>query len=221
MRRCLIAAAAVTATLALTAPAHAVERGQCLPNAEMVARLRDEGQRALVQGVILNQSNGNWVASLIVTANADGSRGYELRGQFVATQRTPPILCVQEELSDVRLNDARAARVAESFYLPVVRTQAEILEIARGTEFARWNPRVHNQALQADAARGSYPMVRATFRASGRTVRLTVSGNPTTRRGTQNWSDADWGMIATLHTLEEVTYTPYALELLGSRQTWP
>ncbi len=80
--------AAFIASIGFATPAHALEPKQCLPMAEMNSALKAEGQRTMIIGNrvyvdsptddIMDARFNRFVNT--VTANADGSLGYQLEG---------------------------------------------------------------------------------------------------------------------------------------------
>lgn len=104
---------AFVAAIAATTPAYALEAKQCLPMAEMNAALRAEGQRTMIIGdreVIRNPTNqvkdmrvDRWVNT--VTANNDGSLGYQLEGDLPRAQPSTKV-CVAAKLTNIRFFDA-------------------------------------------------------------------------------------------------------------------
>lgn len=139
-------AAALIATACVSASAQALEAKQCLPMAEMNAALKAEGQRTLVIGdreAIQNPTGKIKDAAVLrfvntVTANSDGSLGYQLEGDLPRAQASHQV-CVAAKLTNVRLFDARRPGVPQDALL--------------GGKF--------DEALRANEKLGTRPMVMA------------------------------------------------------------
>lgn len=207
MMRTLLLAAAAMAAFAL--PAHAVERGQCLPTDEMVAVLRDEGQRAVVTGEAVMVGTAELAAPLPITysMNPSGSRGYEL-----STQRRAgvEVLCVTEVLTDVRLVDP-GNREVSAFYLPGGVSDEAARRI--GQDEGIPNARGFNFTLDFAANSGFYTVFQARLAgSSGET--LAVLNLPRTNESLVYRGDRR-GVSTMAYVLRRSGFTPYAREVLG------
>lgn len=123
-----------------------LQPGQCLPMAEMNAALRADGQRTMIIGnrsaVQERDASGNVTAVVeraeVITSNADGSRGYNLKGNRPREEASTE-MCVGAVLTNVRLYDASQTAIPRDAYL--------------GGSF--------NTLVNDNAARGTRPMVIA------------------------------------------------------------
>lgn len=88
-------------TLAIAAPALALDTGQCLPAQQVRDTLKAEGQNTIIIG---NRTGYGYPTALIFTSNTDGSRGYLLRGDKPLGQQADTI-CVDSVYRDIRVND--------------------------------------------------------------------------------------------------------------------
>lgn len=207
MMRAVILTAAAMASFAC--PAHAVERGQCLPTAEMVAQLRSEGQRAVVTGEAVMVGAANLAAPLAITysMNPSGSRGYELSTQRRAGTE---VLCVTEVLADVRLADP-ARREVRAFHLPGGVSDAEARRI--GSDEGIPNARGFNAMLDASAGSGGYVILQARIVGTdGET--LSALNLPRTLETLVDRADAR-GISTLTYVMRRSGLTPYGRELLG------
>lgn len=82
-------------------PALALETGQCLPAATVRVTLAQEGQNPIIVG---NRSGYGYPTALIFTSNADGSKGYAVRGDKPFGEQAGTV-CIDSVYRDVRLND--------------------------------------------------------------------------------------------------------------------
>lgn len=111
--------------------AHALEPKQCLPIAEINAALKAEGQRTLILGdrEALHDPIGNAKDITVtryanaVTANADGSLGYQLEGDLPRAQASTS-MCVRARLTHIRLFDAHS-RACRKMRCSAVSSQAQ------------------------------------------------------------------------------------------------
>lgn len=116
--------AAFAASIGLSSPAHALETKQCLPMAEMNAALKTEGQRTLIIGdrVATNdapeRSSGVRFDRYVntVTANSDGSVGYQLEGDLPKVQASTKV-CVAAKLTNVKLYDINRESIPQAAFL--------------------------------------------------------------------------------------------------------
>lgn len=98
--RLILAITALGAAIAAS-PADALETGQCLPASEVRSVLASEAMNPIVVG---NRSGYGYPTSLIFFANADGSRGYLIRGDKPLGEQSDHA-CVESVYRNVRLND--------------------------------------------------------------------------------------------------------------------
>lgn len=137
---------AFAASLGMAQPANALDPQQCLPMAEMNAALRAEGQRTMLIGdrEVLNNPTGRIADASItrymnaVTANPDGSLGYQIEGDLPRSQSSTRV-CVRAKLTNVQVFDANRPGVPQQVLL--------------GGQF--------DVALRADEAIGARPMMFA------------------------------------------------------------
>lgn len=87
--------------LSLSAPAFALETGQCAAAATIRAVLAAEGQNTIIIG---NRSGAGIPTTLAFTSNADGSKGYMILGDKPLGEKADWI-CIESAYRDVRLND--------------------------------------------------------------------------------------------------------------------
>ncbi|WP_066769271.1 hypothetical protein [Sphingobium sp. CCH11-B1] len=85
----------------VASPVLALETGQCLPAATVRAALAQEGQNPIIVG---NRSGYGYPIALIFTSNADGSKGYAIRGDKPFGEQAETA-CIDSVYRDVRLND--------------------------------------------------------------------------------------------------------------------
>lgn len=78
-----------------------MDTGQCLPAAQVRAVLAAEGQNPIIVG---NRSGYGYPTALILTSNADGSKGYMLRGDKPFGQQADTV-CIDSVFTDIGLND--------------------------------------------------------------------------------------------------------------------
>lgn len=197
------------AALACAAPAHAeLVPGQCMPMADMNAALRAEGQRTIIIGdrvSVIDESRPElgvrrWVNT--VTSNEDGSRGYQLEGNLPSGQTSTEV-CVAAILADVQLFDARRDGVPQAALL--------------GGRFDSWvtdasadgvRPMVVARTVFGDAANPRY----------GRPI--VVMGNVVERHGLLA-TKQDNTAPEMLVQLDNLAYTPVALEVLAAQRSEP
>lgn len=89
------------ACLFLSSPAFALTTGQCLPAAQVRATLAAENQNPIIVG---NRSGYGYPTALIFTSNANGSKGYAIRGDKPFGEQAETV-CVDSVYRDIRLND--------------------------------------------------------------------------------------------------------------------
>jgi hypothetical protein len=106
--------------LSVSAPAFALETGQCLPAAEVRAALTAGGQNTIIIG---NRSGYGYPTTLAFTSNADGSKGYALRGDKPLGEQASTI-CIDSVYSDVRLNDITKPGIPDWALMSVDATKA-------------------------------------------------------------------------------------------------
>lgn len=204
-------ACAVPATLANAQQptAATLQPGQCLPMADMNTALRAEGQRTMIIGnrsaVQERDAAGNPTAVVeraeAITSNADGSRGYNLKGNRPREEASTE-MCVGAVLTNVRLYDARSATIPRDAYL--------------GGTF--------NQVVDRNAALGTRPMVVAdtVFSNDNGGTRLgrpiVLFGNMEVRGGSLMTFTAN-REPAELALMVDTDYTPAAMERLNGTRT--
>lgn len=187
--------ATLLAAACASSPAHALEPKQCLPIAEMNAALKADGQRTLVIGdrLALQDPTGhgedmytNRFADA-VTANADGSLGYQIEGDK-PRQQTSTQMCVSAKLTNVRLFDASQPGTPKAALL--------------GGSF--------DQGVHELEAKGTRAMLVAdTFRGNDTSKignALVVFGNVATRNGSMATNTSQGAKM--LAVLGDLDYTP-------------
>lgn len=195
--------------MACANPAFALEPGQCLPMAEMNAALRAEGQRTMIIGnrsaVQERDAAGNVTAVVerveTITSNADGSRGYNLKGDRPREENSTNV-CVGAVLTNVRLYDASQPTIPRDAYL--------------GGTF--------NQVVDRNAALGTRPMVVAdtVFSNDNGGTRL---GRPIVLFGNMEIRGASLMTFtanrepAELALMVDTDYTPAAMERINGGRT--
>lgn len=92
---------AVAGGLFIASPALALDTGQCLPAPQVRSTLAAEKQNTIIIG---NRTGYGYPTALVFTSNADGSKGYLLRGDKPLGEQAETI-CVDSVYRDVRLND--------------------------------------------------------------------------------------------------------------------
>lgn len=219
---CLVAIAVAGSA----APADAVDKDTCLPTAEMVTRLRAEGQRSVVEGNLLTWIEPGPHPRMIYTANATGSRGYQVLAYRQGTDTTPVRMCVKAVLTDIRLNDHRRHRQNRGFY--VVSQPEEVLlrnYRADGHDMSR-RPRGHNAALDFFATQGSYPMLQAIQWDGDEPLIITVVGNLLSREestvpyeGRTIWTTRSIAFLQYDH--DNLVFVQEGVARLGQTGLWP
>lgn len=208
-------------TAAFTGPAQAVERGTCLPAAQMIQTLRAEGQRSVIEADMMT-GNPRTLPLIMYTTNADGSRGYEVGGDrprdpgnpAQAAQRQPATLCISSVLTDVRLNGDAA--IPSSFRLASSIRSPQLEEAARAAGVRNYGD--HNTLLDTGARMQNFPALQARVVINGQPGRrLTVSFSNSDREGAvfKSW---DTGLAENTAMVQNATFTRYAVERMASRQ---
>lgn len=192
---------------ACTAPALAMEGGECYSMEQMNQNLRAEGQSTLILGdrVAAIGHEGRPDTTIVrkmnaVTANPDGSLGYQIEGNN--SRSTPSTnVCVAARLTNVRLYDARKPSIPREAYL--------------GGDF--------NRIVEGNAEVGTRPMVIADTihrnrDGSGyhRGLPMVVFGNMEGRSASISTYDGHQAEMLAL--MNNTDYTPVALQRLGDRQ---
>jgi hypothetical protein len=202
-------------TAAFTGPAQAVERGTCLPAAEMIQTLRAEGQRSVIEADV-DVLNAHTLPLIMYTTNADGSRGYEVGGDRPRdpadmsrpATRIPATLCVRAQLTDVQLNAGRV--VPASFRLDATMREPDLTTQARARGVGFYGD--HNTTLDNGARNGSsFPTLQARIVLNGQPSRLvTVTFNATGLGGVlRSWDD---GLTTQSDPLNRATFTQYGMQ---------
>lgn len=216
----VLIAGAISALAITAAPAHAVEKGLCLPNQEMVVRLRSEGQRAVFNGdaVLVDGAHTDPMLSAIYTTNSVGSVGYVITGQRGTNQAAPAILCVGEVLTNLRLANPTYRRVPVSFYAPNGLSKEEAERIGDREGIA--NPGSLNVTMDHAAVNSlGVPVLQAELaEPAGRWKMVTVILTP--GRGAVTYDSAERGLQTMRYALLHAELTPYAQGLLGEGSIW-
>lgn len=100
---------AVAAAAIIGKPALALATGECLPAAQVRSALAAENMNPIIVG---NRTGYGYPMALIFFANADGSRGYLIRGDKPLGQQADTA-CVDSVYRDVRLNDVTRPGIPE------------------------------------------------------------------------------------------------------------
>lgn len=197
--------ASLLATAVAASPSYALEAKQCLSMADMNAALKAEGQRTMIIGdrVAINDApekkSGVRFTRYVntVTANADGSLGYQLEGDLPRAQASTNV-CVRAKLTNVRLYDARRDAIPQAAYL--------------GGQF--------DVVVNENAAKGTRPMMVASTVHSGADgskrigLPLVVFGHMQSRTGSISTKLPD-GQAQFLVGMEDTDYTPAGLAKLN------
>lgn len=205
MNRTMIANSMLGATFAAammaSTPALALEPKQCLPLAEMNAALKADGQRTLILGdrLAIQDPTGraedmytNRYANA-VTANGDGSLGYQIEGDKTR-QQASSTMCVRAKLTNVRLFDASQPGTPK----------AALLGGAFDDNVRELGAKGMRPMLVADTLHGSD--------ASRRGNPLVVFGNVSSGTGSLTTQTSDGPKL--LAVLGDTDYTPEALRRL-------
>lgn len=149
--------ASMLATACISTSALALEAKQCLPMAEMNAALKAEGQRTLIIGDrvyvdsptddIMDARFNRFVNT--VTANADGSLGYQLEGDKPRAQASDKV-CVRAKLTHVQLLDARKPGINKAALLGGAFNEVIINSEKNGTRPMVVADSVHSDANGSD-----------------------------------------------------------------------
>lgn len=218
--RAFMMAGALAALAISAAPAYAVEKGLCLPNQEMVTRLRSEGQRAVFNGdaILVEGVSTNPTLSVIYTSNSDGSVGYAITGQRNSDAAPPATLCVREALTFLRLANPTLRNVPTSFYAPngMSRDEAMIVGQRRGIESAGSLNATMDYAAQSDLGT---PVLQADIigQDEGWT---TVTVILTKGRAATVHHSGERGLDTMLYAMNHADLTAYAREQMGERSIW-
>lgn len=119
-------ALAVAGCLIAATPVLALETGECLPAAQVRSALAAEGMNPIVVG---NRTGYGYPTSLIFIANANGSRGYLIRGDKPLGQQADTA-CIDSVYRDVRLNDITRPGIPDWAKMTI--TPREVEAICRG-----------------------------------------------------------------------------------------
>ena len=139
-------------------PAWALDTGQCLPAAQVRAALAAEGQSPIITG---NRSGYGYPTALIFTSNADGSKGYAVRGDKPLGQQAETI-CIDSVYRDVRLNDITRSGVPAWAMMSNADAEAADAICARGGLGYQDHCNFYNQGLANLDSNGTHIMLMAT-----------------------------------------------------------
>lgn len=216
-------ASAVSALAFIAAPAHAqqAERGLCLSNAEMTARLRAEGQRSIVTGeaIMVDGVNVERPLGIVYSADTTGGRGYQLSGQRGPNNEPPATMCIDEVLTNIRLANPSYRRVPVSCYAPNGITREEAREMAEREGLSIAGSLNDAMDFAASNVEG-FPIMQAEISAPHqRWDTVTIIMVPA-----RNYSIAhhsrERGFQTTRYVMLESRLTAYATDLLGERSFW-
>lgn len=216
-------ASAVSALAFIAVPAHAqqAERGLCLPNAEMTARLRAEGQRSIVTGeaIMVDGLNLERPLGIVYSANTTGSRGYQLSGQRGPNNEQPATMCIDEVLTNIRLANPSYRRVPVSFYAPNGITREEAREMAE-REGLRLSGALNHMMDNAAQNLGGFPIMQAQIVIpSSAWDTITIINMPTSEESTALHS-GDRGYATLRYVMSGSKLTAYGSDLLGDASFW-
>ena len=155
MARWVVRAAVATAAF-IAAPSWALDTGQCLPAAQVRAALAAEGMNPIIVG---NRTGYGYPTSLIFFSNADGSKGYLVRGDKPMGQQADTA-CVDSVYRDVRLNDITRSGIPDWANMTVNRRKVEA--ICRGHLGYQDMCRPHDQMLANLESNEQHVMLAAT-----------------------------------------------------------
>ena len=112
----LTAAAVFSSVAANGAHALDLEPGQCLPAAEMMSRLKAEGQKSVIVADRVWVDRNNQIAGRkfnVFTSNVDGSKGYNIEGN--APMGSPSSeFCLGSDYTDVSLYNSKGQTLPPS-----------------------------------------------------------------------------------------------------------
>lgn len=216
---CVFASAvSALAFTAVPAQAQQAERGLCLPNAEMTARLRNEGQRSIVTGeaVMVDGVSVSRPLGIVYSTNASGNRGYQLSGERGPNNEPPATMCIDEVLTNIRLANPSYRRVPDSFYAPNGITREEAREIAERegvTPAGSLNDSMDFAAVNSEG----FPIMQAQIVTPSETWHtVTIINLPASNSGVA-YHSRDRGFHTTRYVMLESRLAPYAQELLKDR----
>lgn len=184
--------------------ADALDPKQCLPMAEINAALSADGQRTLILGnrEALNDPTGHAADMTVtryanaVTANADGSLGYQLEGDLPRAQASTR-MCVRARLTHIRLFDAHKPGVPRDAMLGGVFSSSAIGLNAKGMRVMLVADTVHPDGHGGWS--GGAPLV--------------VFGHMEHRSGSLTTMNAEGPQL--LAVMGDTEYTPEARRRLG------
>jgi hypothetical protein len=197
-------------TAAQDASAQAFQPGQCVSLQEFNTTIVAEGQRTLVIGERITVANDSSSSTGVrtsrrvngISGSVDGRIGYQFEGDMPRGMPSTRI-CIRAVLTNVGLYDARRTEIPARAYL--------------GGRF--------NQVVDNRAAEGNRPMIIAdTVFGSGTSRRnglpIVVFGDLTDRLGSVSTLLPN-GDPTSIVSLDNIDYTPAALERLSSSQSSP
>lgn len=207
----------IFAILAVPASAQSLVTGQCLTAASVRAALMAESQNPVIIG---NRSGYGYPTALIFMSNADGSRGYALRGDKPLGQQAETI-CVEAVYRDVRLNDITKPGVPAWAMMPNTDPKAADAVCKRDRLGYQELCNFHNGSLVGLEKNGQRVMFVATGTAINprdksvrENQRITVTINFTEQGGLVKAATPE-GASYMLSAYSKVSYTQFGNALLG------
>lgn len=140
----------------VSAPALALDTGQCLPAAQVRAELAAQGMQPIIVG---DRSGYGYQTSLIFFADEGGSRGYLIRGDRPFGQPSETV-CVESVFRDLHIGDIARPGIPEWARLPVRPREVEVL--CRGHLGYQDDCRRHDESLANLDRSGQRVMLVAT-----------------------------------------------------------
>ena len=209
-----VAACGLVALFSASA-AQALERGQCLPTAQMITALKAEGQDDVINATKITSRGVD--AQLYYTTNKDQTRGYEMGGSITAVGQTPATLCISRVLSNIKLVNAWAERRVPSNFFAAnsLTAEQEAAEQARGVNDGdAWDL---NRGLKSWSDRGIYPTFQASVIENGTVSQytVTVAAKIADRSGATAITRND-GLTVTEDTLLSFTYSDQGIKQIAS-----
>jgi hypothetical protein len=213
------AAAALTLAFSGLAPpafAQALQTGQCLPAAQVRATLAAEGQNPIILGTRTGYGYGT---ALIFTSNADGSRGYLIRGDKPLGQQADTI-CIDSVYRDIRLNDIARPGIPAwaAITVDAARAEADCRENRLGFQ-EMCQP--HDQSLANLQSHGVNVMLMATGtvinprdRSSRSDQTIVLMVDPSDQAGVLK-AVSDTGASYMLSAYTKASYTQHGTALLA------
>lgn len=147
--------AAVAAAAVIGTPAWALDTGQCLPAAQVRSALAAEGMNPIIVG---NRTGYGYPTALIFFANADGSRGYLVRGDKPFGEQADTA-CVDSVYRDVRLNDITRPGIPAWANMAI--KPQEVAAICRGHLGYQDDCSRHDESIRSLESHGQHVMLMA------------------------------------------------------------